>query len=742
MAVPCTQPGCAGTIEDGYCNVCGAPERAPAPEGSAPAAAHGESVGAAGTTPTRLTTSNRLAATAIGSSRNSHVTRRLHGASARTRAPRLGAGITTVPAAPVADPRTCVLDHPEVPEERRFCPACNSPVGRTRDGHPGKTEGFCPKCRTPYSFAPKLKAGDVVAGQYEVVGCIAHGGLGWIYLARDHNVSDRYVVLKGLLNSGDADAYAAAVAEREFLAEVEHPLIVEIYNFVLHEGAGYIVMEFVGGRSLKEILKDRQTAAGGRYDPFPPDVAAADLVEILPAFAYLHSQGLLYCDFKPDNVVQVGDSLKLIDLGGVRRANDQVSAIYGTTGYQAPEVADVGPSIAGDLFTIGRALAVMTFEFRGYQSTYATTLPPAEDIPVLQRHDSLTRFLLKACAADPDDRFQGADEMRDQLIGVLREIVALDAARSAAVASTPSALFEAPSAAGATLDWTELAALRSDPADPAAAWLAGVSIADPAELGRLLDDAPEQTVEVHLARALAGVRAGDFALARSVLEAILGDDPWEWRAVWIGGLAALAEGDATAAVEAFNAVFGQVPGELAPKLALALACEAAGQVDLAEQLYTVCARTDAAYTAPAAFGLARVRGARGDTAGSLEALDLVAPTSRAFVDARRLRAELLARSGQGLDDLAAAMDAVATVSIDPRDRQELLVAVLESALGQVRRGATSARSTTIAGVSVDEPHLRKGLEAAYRDLATMTPDANARWALIDKANRVRPRTLL
>ena len=67
-----------------------------------------------------------------------------------------------------------------------------------------------------------------------MVGCLAHGGLGWIYLAVDRNVADRWVVLKGLLDTGDEDALAAAVAERQFLAEVEHPLIVEIYNFVQH----------------------------------------------------------------------------------------------------------------------------------------------------------------------------------------------------------------------------------------------------------------------------------------------------------------------------------------------------------------------------------------------------------------------------------------------------------------------------------------------------------------------------
>ena len=98
-----------------------------------------------------------------------------------------------------------------------------------------------------------------MARQYEVLGCLAHGGLGWIYLAKDRNVSDRWVVLKGLLNTGDADALAAAVAEGLFLAQLEHPNIVRIYNFVQHvsqrdgETAGDIVMEYVGGKSLKQI---------------------------------------------------------------------------------------------------------------------------------------------------------------------------------------------------------------------------------------------------------------------------------------------------------------------------------------------------------------------------------------------------------------------------------------------------------------------------------------------------------
>ena len=79
----------------------------------------------------------------------------------------------------------------EVPERKRFCPSCGAEVGRTRDGVPGRSAGFCPQCGNHFDFTPALSPGDVVGGQYEVVGCLAHGGLGWIYLARDRNVSGR-----------------------------------------------------------------------------------------------------------------------------------------------------------------------------------------------------------------------------------------------------------------------------------------------------------------------------------------------------------------------------------------------------------------------------------------------------------------------------------------------------------------------------------------------------------------------
>src|SRR5215475_1698284 len=411
-APPCGRPGCDGVIEDGYCNVCG----------MAPAASAAGSAAASSLSAVSSFGSSTAGRTGSGSGRRSR------SGTVRSARGQLGAGLIDIPPVPARDPASAVLARPEVAESKRFCGNCGSPVGRSRGGRPGLTEGFCPHCGTQFSFAPKLAAGDLVAGQYEVLGCLAHGGLGWIYLAMDRNLGNRWVVLKGLLNSGDAAAQAAAVAERRFLAEVEHPNIVGVYNFVQHpdsktgELTGYIVVEYVGGQSLRQILLDRRAATG---QSLPVPVALAYAIEVLPAFGYLHGRGLVYCDFKPDNIIQTEEQLKLIDMGGVRRLDDEDSPIYGTVGYQAPEIATLGPSPSSDLYTVGRALAVLTFDFTGYRTQYEHSLPDPATIPVLAQHDSFRRVLARATNPDPARRFESAGEMAEQLTGVLREVLSV-----------------------------------------------------------------------------------------------------------------------------------------------------------------------------------------------------------------------------------------------------------------------------------------------------------------------------
>jgi serine/threonine-protein kinase PknG len=324
---------------------------------------------------------------------------------------------------------------------------------------------------------------------------------------------------------------------------------------------------------------------------------------------------------------------------------------------------------------------------------------------------------------------------------VLREVVAtLRPKDGVALHSAPSVLFEAPLVSDDTLDWQQLPALRIDPHDPMAAWLASVSVADPAARLDVLATAPQQTVEVQLALARTALEADRPELAAGALAKILADDPWEWRAVWVQGLAGLAGGDVPVARAAFNAVYGQVPGELAPKLGLALACERSGEADVAERFYGVCARTDANYIAPAAFGLTRIRTARGDLDGALAGLDLVPATSRAYVEARRQRAGMLAASGRGLASLSEALGSIESVTIDPHDRATLTAGVLDAALTTVLDHGPDP-AVQIAGRPAQERSLRDGLESAYRQLASLTEDRHERVRLVDAANRARRWTL-
>jgi serine/threonine-protein kinase PknG len=710
----CQRPGCTGSIADGYCDVCG---MAPAPHLPPPSA---------------------LTATATGSSR-----RATTGRTRTSARGRLGAGLVEIPAVPFRDPADAVLgDAAMVPESRRFCARCGEPVGRGRDGAPGRSTGFCRKCGGPFSFEPQLRAGEVVAGQYEVVGSLAHGGMGWVYLARDRNVSDRWVVLKGLLNAGDDDAMAAALAERRFLAEVEHPNIVKIFNFVQYDSSGYIVMEYVGGQSLKQILAARREAAVGEADPLPPAQAIAYMLEILPALGYLHQLGLLFCDFKIDNVIQTQHSLKLIDLGGVYRMDDPSSAVFGTVGYQAPEIAATGPSIASDLFTVARTLAVLCFDFRGYQTTFRFTLPDRASVPLLARYDSLYRFLLAGTAPDPEDRFQSAEEMADQLFGVLREIVADQEGHAVPAASK---LFSGPLTVGHERpDRRALPRPQVDTGDPAAGYLATITASDPQQMIAQLAAAPERTVEIELRHVAALIELADWPAVDAALAQIEAADRWEWRARWYRGVADLARDEPAQARTSFASVYQALPGELAPKLALGMACELAGKSAEAAGWYDIVSRTDPGFTA-ATFGLARCRLGTGERPGALAAYDRVPESSSAYIEAQTARIHCLsAPDGAGperADELLVAATILESLSVKGEQRARLQAELLEAALALVERGgAFDDGRDSLLGHRFQERDLRFGLERSYRELARWAPSNSERIQLVDHANQVRPRT--
>lgn len=675
-------------------------------------------------------------------------------------------GLIDITPTPAGDPASAVMSAEKVqtvlgvvPEDERHCSSCGRPVGRSDEGREGRITGFCGTCRTKFDFvtnAPALEAGDMVAGQYEILGPIAHGGMGWIYLGRDTAVSNRWVVLKGLLNEHDADAIASAVAERQFLAQIEHGSIVNIYNFVTWGGAGYIVMEYVDGQSLNSKLKDRRQANGGQPDPLPVTDAIAYLLGVLPALGYLHRLGLVYNDLKPANIMATGNEVKLIDVGGVMRSDDDHAAIFGTQGFQAPEVAAEGPSIASDLYTVGRTLAVMTLTFRFHTGEYLYDLPTPAEQPVFAQWESFHRFLLKATARHPDDRFQTAEEMTAQLAGVLREIVSVT---NGAPHPVPSTLFDGDqltellakdTTAADQANWRSLPRPRLIQSDPAAAFLLDLPDDDPNEaLNRLsaavTEGAVAWTVEGAVVNARLLVDIGDDP--HNVLDVLVTADPWDWRIRWFESLFKLSQGDAAGAAEGFSQVWTQVPGEIAPKLAVAVSAEAAGEVERAAALYQSIVDTDPTYVS-AAFGLARCRVAAGDRSGAVEAFGSVPVSSAGYFDAQLATARTLTTELPGGDrpdpgDLATAAATVERLQLDSVERARISVDILEDALVGVQSGSLKeAPQSTLFGEPLTETGLRRGLERTYRELARVAPGAAERNALVDKANAVRPLSLL
>ncbi|MEU6478831.1 tetratricopeptide repeat protein [Streptomyces sp. NPDC047017] len=827
----CQRPGCGGAYEDVgggelYCDTCGLAPVVSATglvgsaatgvtgggsaRGSAGSASSGSNARSARTSSqsskSRRSVSGRLSRSLSGRSTSRSVSVRSSGSAAgSTGRGRLGAGLVQVPQVPRPDPRAMTQDDPEVPERKRFCSRadCGAPVGRARGERPGRTEGFCTKCGHPYSFVPKLKAGDVVHGQYEVVGCLAHGGLGWVYLAVDRAVSDRWVVLKGLLDTGDQDAMAAAISERRFLAEIEHANIVRIYNFVEHldqrTGSldGYIVMEYVGGKSLKEIANSRR-GADGRRDPLPVEQACAYGIEALEALGHLHSRNLLYCDFKVDNAIQTEDELKLIDMGAVRRMDDDESAIYGTVGYQAPEVAESGPSVASDLYTVGRTLAVLTFDFQGYTNVYVDCLPDPDTIEVFRRYESFYRLLVRATDPDPARRFASAQEMAEQLTGVLREVVSLQSGRARPALSTlfgpelrvtdtelfpplegdvsrlgaraararrspaagPAPALPAPAEGPAALVGpvdAGAAALalpvpQVDPADPHAGFLAGLLTSAPGELAAALAAVPAPSAETRLRQVRAHLETGEPGPALGVLRALEEQYADDWRVIWYRGLVSLVTADHEEAALAFDALYDAFPGEIAPKLALGLCAEVLGQLDNAAEYYRLVWSTDPSHVS-AAFGLARVRLAAGDRRGAVRTLESV-PESSVHCTAARVaavRARLRHRTASAADtpfeeDLAAAagqVEALRAHGLDPARREQLSAEVLGCALDWILSGGRAgapAAGRVLLGSDLDERGLRFGLERSYRTLARLAPGGEERIDLVERANRYRPRT--
>lgn len=660
---------------------------------------------------------------------------------------------------------------------------------------------------------PTLKAGDLIAGQYEILGPIAHGGLGWIYIATDHNVANRYVVLKGLMATENEHERAVADSERAFLADITHPGIVKIFNFIddPRSPGGFIVMEFVGGPSLRERRREFPD------NTLPVDIAIGYMLEVLPALDYLHSRGVVYNDLKPDNIIITEDQVKLIDLGAVSGIG-AYGHIFGTKGFQAPEIASTGPTVASDIYTVGRTLASLVVNLPITDGAYDPELPTPEEEPLFQRYMSLYRLLLRATDPDPNKRFSSAVTLANQMVGVLREVLAirdrvqhahLDTRFTAqrSTYGTKHMLFRTDQLIDGIPRSVQIAASEviaalplplTDPSDPGASLLSAARYTEPGEVLDTLESAAKQpqmssSVEIPLTMVRAWLDMGQAQKAQDKLDEVqdwLGDD---WRFRWLSGVAALLRSDFVTAQYHFNEVLYLLPGEPAPKLALAATNELLMQQQgvnttkllddetaqlgamlsyayrtpitedvkvpparhLSQEPATLRMQTMRLYglvwatnptTVSSAFGLARQLTAEGLVDAAVGVLDRVPQASRHHRLARLTSILMLISDRSRLSE-SRIRRAARRLEIMPTNEprmQQVRLAVMLAGLNWIyinkKKGNDVSSESPLFDVPFTERGLRLGLEQGLRMLARQAQFDLHRFRLVDMANMIRPRT--
>jgi len=267
-----------------------------------------------------------------------------------------------------------------------------------------------------------LNPGDVV-GRYHIQRRLGHGGMGTLYLARDP-VLERDVAVKLFL--GDIDAPGARerfVREARATAALGNPNIVTVYDYGDLESQPYIVMEYIHGETLAEVIRRRVDV--------PVTVKLRWLEELSAAVSYAHGCGVIHRDIKPANLML--DSygrLKVLDFGISRMLgtlSTSATARVGTPGYCAPEQIQGGDTDhRSDLFSIG-AVCYEVFagvEPFGGENVYAITYrllhedPAPLSVLVPGLDADIVAIVAKALQKAPEARFQDAEELRRSLAAV------------------------------------------------------------------------------------------------------------------------------------------------------------------------------------------------------------------------------------------------------------------------------------------------------------------------------------
>ncbi|HHH28489.1 MAG TPA: serine/threonine protein kinase, partial [Polyangiaceae bacterium] len=342
-------------------------------------------------------------------------------------------------------PIECPLCDRDNPSDARFCAGCGHQFGanmfETDDG----------------AADPLL--GRVLADRYRIEELLGRGGMGVVYRVEHVRIGKLMAMklLHGQL-ARDKETVKRFKREAELVSRLDHPNTVQVFDFGQSEGMMFLVMEYLPGRDLGEVLKDD--------GPLPFSRVARVAAQVCGSVAQAHDLGVVHRDLKPENVMRIEQSsmpdfVKVLDFGLAKlREQEEMGeksitrqgAILGTPYYMAPEHIR-GEPVDGrsDIYAMG---ALMYKILTGVPPFWSTTPvgvltmhlteevePPSERAPKRNIPAIADEIIVRAMQKDPADRFQTMGELRDALIEYLEEIgeaKGLESTRMGRVAASSS----------------------------------------------------------------------------------------------------------------------------------------------------------------------------------------------------------------------------------------------------------------------------------------------------------------